>query len=190
MGFWLKNGTQNSMDVFFQNGSLSVRRLKEKDKPLLAKWLSNPKVLEYYEGRDQPFDLEKVENVFYAADDEEVKCIIEYDGQPIGYIQYYELDEATKGEYGYGPEKVFGIDQFIGEVDYWNRGIGTSLVTSMTEFLINQLHADIVVMVPQVWNARAIKCYEKCGFKKVKLLTEHELHEKEYRDCWLIEYRE
>jgi aminoglycoside 6'-N-acetyltransferase len=177
------------MDVLFQNGSLSVRRLKEKDNSLLAKWLSDPMVLQYYEGRDQAFDLEKVDSVFYAPDDGEVKCMIKYDGNPIGYIQYYELDKAAKSEYGYGLEKVFGTDQFIGEVDYWNRGIGARLVTSMTEFLINQLHADKVVMDPQVWNARAIKCYEKCGFKKVKLLPAHELHEGEYRDCWLVEYR-
>ncbi|WNF24979.1 GNAT family N-acetyltransferase [Mesobacillus jeotgali] len=176
------------MDFLLQNGSLSVRRLKEKDKLLLAKWLSDPKVLEYYEGRDQPFDLEKVDSVFYASDDDEVKCMIEYDGIPIGYIQYYELDKVTKREYGYGSEKVFGTDQFIGEVNYWNRGIGTRLVTSMTNFLINQLHADKVIMDPQVWNERAINCYEKCGFKKVKLLPEHELHEGEYRDCWLMEY--
>ena len=42
---------------------------------------------------------------------------------------------------------------------------------------------------PQAWNERAIRCYEKCGFKKVKLLPKHELHEGEYRDCWQIEYK-
>lgn len=176
------------MEGLFQNGSLTVRRLNENDKPLLAIWLSNPEVLEYYEGRDHSFDLARVERVFYLSDDDEVKCIIEYEGNSIGYIQYYELNDATKKEYGYTTEKVFGTDQFIGEVNYWNRGIGTRLVKSMTEFLINQLHADKVVMDPQVWNERALKCYEKCGFKKVKLLPEHELHEGEYRDCWLIEY--
>ncbi|MEH1834506.1 MAG: GNAT family protein [Nostoc sp.] len=34
-------------------------------------------------------------------------------------------------------------------------------------------------------NPRAIRCYEKCGFVKVKLLPAHELHEGEYSDCWL-----
>lgn len=173
--------------MFFQNGSLSVRRLKEQDKYLLAKWLSTPEVLKYYEGRDNPFDLDKVDSVFYASEDDEVKCIIEYEGKPIGYIQYYELDEAAKKEYGYESGKIFGTDQFIGEVGYWNRGIGTLLVTSMTDFLFKHMKADKVVMDPQVWNERAIKCYEKCGFNKVKLLPKHELHEEKFRDCWLIE---
>lgn len=46
-----------------------------------------------------------------------------------------------------------------------------------------------VVMDPQTWNKRAIRCYEKCGIKKVKILPEHEFHEGRYRDCWLIEYK-
>ena len=173
--------------MLFQNGKLMVRRLKEQDKHLLAKWLSTPEVLEYYEGRDNSFDLEKVDRVFYDSADEDVKCVIEYEGSLIGYIQYYELDEATKKVYGYETGKIFGIDQFIGEVSYWNRGIGTLLVTSMTAFLFENMEADRVVMDPQVKNARAIKCYEKCGFEKVKLLPKRELHEGEYCDCWLIE---
>ncbi|WLR57204.1 GNAT family N-acetyltransferase [Mesobacillus subterraneus] len=173
--------------MIFQNGSIKIRRLKGKDKHLLAKWLSTPEVLQYYEGRDHSFDLEKVDRVFYASDEDEVKCMIEYEDKSIGYIQYYELDEATKKDYGYEGGKIFGTDQFIGEIDYWDRGIGTLLVTSMTNHLFEQMKADKVVMDPQVWNERAIKCYEKCGFKKVKLLPKHELHEGKYRDCWLLE---
>jgi aminoglycoside 6'-N-acetyltransferase len=173
--------------VLFQNGGLTVRLLNEKDKHLLAKWLSTPEVLEFYEGRDNPFDLQKVTEVFYSSDEEEVKCIIEYEGKEIGYIQFYELDESTRKVYGYDDGRVFGTDQFIGEIEYWNRGIGTLLVSSMTTFLFEQQGADKVVMDPQVRNTRALNCYEKCGFQKVKLLPKRELHEGEYRDCWLIE---
>ena len=50
--------------MLFQNGNLKVRKLEKKDKYLLVKWLSNPTVLEFYEGRDNPFNLEKVEKLF------------------------------------------------------------------------------------------------------------------------------
>jgi len=141
-----------------------------KDNHLLAKWLSEPLVLEYYEGRDNSFDLEKVNKKFYQRKNGVIGCIVEFENVEIGYIQFY------------------GIDQFIGEIKYWNRGIGTLLVKSMVEFLIVQKHADRVVMDPQTWNERAIRCYEKSGFERVKLLPKNELHEGEYRDCWLIEY--
>lgn len=56
----------------------------------------------------------------------------------------------------------------------------------MVEYLIEQKQANIVVMDPQTWNERAIMCYEKCGFKKVKIMQKHEFHEGDYRDCLLI----
>ncbi len=42
-------------------------------------------------------------------------------------------------------------------------------------------------MDPQCRNARAIACYEKCGFKKIRILPRHEMHEGEMRDCQLVE---
>lgn len=176
--------------MLFKNGKLIVRELESKDNYLLAKWLSNSIVLEYYEGRDNPFDLEKVNKTFYNRESGVTRCMIEYEGVEIGYIQYYLLDEQSSKTYGYdGKETIYGTDQFIGEIDYWNKGIGKLLVNSMVKFLVGQKQADRVVMEPQTWNERAIKCYENCGFKKVKLLPEHEFHEGQYRDCWLIEYK-
>ena len=34
----------------------ALRPLEESDIPLLARWLSDEMVLEYYEGRNNPFD--------------------------------------------------------------------------------------------------------------------------------------
>ncbi|MGE8205653.1 GNAT family N-acetyltransferase [Heyndrickxia sp. NPDC080065] len=178
--------------MIFQKDKIVVRKLQEKDKVLLVKWLSNPVVLQYYEGRDRPHNLEMVNQHFYNRKNREViGCIVEYDGVEVGYIQYYPLDEETKKTYGYSgiTETIYGTDQFIGEEEYWNQGIGKLLVTSMIEFLVNQKKADRVVMDPQAWNKRAIACYEKCNLKKVKYLPKHELHEGEYRDCWIMEYK-
>ncbi len=174
--------------LLFQNGQLKVRKLEERDAPLLAKWLSDPAVLEFYEGRDNPFDSAKVHQAFFSADDDEIKCMVEFEGHEIGYIQFYPVDDATKKDYGYPDETIYGVDQFIGETDYWNKGIGTLLISSMVAYLIEQKKADRVVMDPQIRNTRALKCYEKCGFEKVKILPNNELHEGVYQDCWLIEY--
>ena len=176
--------------MIIQNEKLIVRNLEAKDKYLLVKWLSNPEVLQYYEGRDNPFDLEKVEKSFYSITDSEVRCIIQYENVDIGYIQFYQLDEDSRTLYGYGEstENIYGMDQFVGEVNYWNKGIGTQLINLMVNFLVEQKKADKIAMDPQTWNVRAISCYEKCGFRKVKLLSKNELHEGEYRDCWVIEY--
>lgn len=176
--------------VIFQQKDLVLRELMKEDAALLAKWLSNPAVLEFYEGRNNPFDLAKVRQKFFNQNDAETRCIIEFEGKEIGYLQFYELDQEAFSEYGLeaSNERVFGMDQFIGEVDCWNRGIGTKVVSATVQYLLEQKQADKIVMDPQVVNERAIACYEKCGFLKVKVLPQKELHEGELRDCWLIEY--
>jgi len=178
--------------MLFQNNKLTVRELAKEDNYLLAKWLSNPSVLQFYDGRDNPFDLEKVNEKFYPLQDNVVRCIIAFDSIEFGYIQYYRLNVNTRKQYGYVNDKdvIYGMDQFIGETQYWDRGIGKIIIKSMVDYLINTKHVNKVVMDPQTWNNRAIRCYEKCGFKKIKLLPCHELHEGEYRDCWLMEYWE
>ncbi|ASN06407.1 GNAT family N-acetyltransferase [Virgibacillus necropolis] len=179
------------MRLLFEKEAIRVRHLQSDDKQLLVKWLSTPSVLEYYEGRDNPFDLEKVNKDFYSLDNGVSKFLVLYEGINIGYIQYYQVNDKTSSINDYSEDETnFGIDQFIGETEYWNKGIGTLLVSSMVEYLVEQKQAERVVMDPQVTNVRALKCYEKCGFKKVRILPKREFHEGEFRDCWLMEYKE
>ena len=46
-----------------------------------------------------------------------------------------------------------------------------------------------MILDPHQDNVRAIKCYQKAGFRIIKSLPEHELHEGKMRDCYLMEYR-
>lgn len=178
-------------EFIIENKDLRVCTLVDKDRTLLAKWLSNPEVLRYYEGRDNPFNVEKVEQEFFDADEDVARCLIEFNEKPIGYLQFYEVAEDERQIYDYddSEEVIYGMDQFIGETGYWNKGIGTQLVRLVVTYLMRDKGANRIVMDPQIQNERAIRCYEKCGFRKVKLLSKRELHEGEYRDCWLLEYR-
>ncbi|MDN4865323.1 GNAT family N-acetyltransferase [Priestia megaterium] len=168
---------------------LGIRELLESDKLFLVKWLNDPLILQYYEGRDSPHDTEMVNQNFYQQEDNVTCCIIEFEQKAIGYIQFYPLDSQEKKEYGYDDlDDIYGTDQFIGEIDYWDKGIGTRLMKLMIDHLMYKKHSEKIVLDRQAWNQRAIACYEKCGFKKVKYLPKHEYHEGELRDCWLMEY--
>ena len=168
---------------------LYIRPLEEGDKYTLARWLSDPEVLEFYEGRDRPFTLEMVEEKF-LGDRSVMSCLVEYEGNDIGYLQYYQLDEETMIRYGYTnlDEVIYGTDQFIGEAAYWNRGVGTQLIRAVVEYLLKREGVHRLVMDPMTWNTRAIRCYEKCGYSKARILPKHELHEGEYHDSWLMEF--
>ncbi|ASJ52860.1 GNAT family N-acetyltransferase [Brevibacillus formosus] len=170
-------------------GDLKIRALSPNDTAHLVKWLSDERVLAYYEGRDRPHDESLVQQSFFPEDDGETRCLVLYADKPIGYAQFYPLDAPEKQLYGYAKDDVvYGMDQFIGEPAYWNRGIGTQLVTAILHYLHTEKQAQKVAIDPQAWNKRALRCYEKCGFRKVKELPLHEWHEGSMRDCWLMEW--
>ncbi len=180
--------------IFLTNGPVSLRPLREDDAPALLKWMTDPAVLEWYEGRDQVFTMGRIREDFYGAPEDEPgmrRCVVEYKGRPVGYVQVYPLNEEGFREYGYpySGKKAFAMDQFIGEPDYWNKKLGRTFIAMLTEFLVRREGAEAVLLDPHAGNPRAIRCYEACGFKKLKLLPAHELHEGKWENCWLMEWR-
>ena len=186
------------MAYLAEDQELGIRRMREseEDYGLLVKWLSDPEVAEYYEGRTKLYDREMVLDKFgpYARGEEPVcPCIIEFEGAPIGYIQFYESTPQELEAFR-TPELldmsrydvVCGFDVFLGETAFWNRGIGTRAVRLMAEYLFALKKAKLLVIDPQTWNKRAIRCYEKCGFRPLTVIERAELHDDELVDCLVM----
>lgn len=173
------------------DGSLTIRPLtgSEGDLAAMARWLSDPRVLEFYEGRDNPHDVERVRQVFLTemAEKGQMACIVELDGTPIGYLQFYLVDCEELAELGLEPTPgVFGLDQFIGEPGLWGQGVGRRMIRLILGYLFDEEAADRVILDPVVTNLRAIRCYEACGFERIAVLPEHEMHEGKARDVQLM----
>lgn len=171
---------------------LSIRLLTKNDSKLIYKWLTDDKVLEYYGGRDKKYTLEDIKTKYYSDwEDEVIRVIIEYDNNPIGYGQIYKMYDELYEDYHYlkSNEIVYGMDQFIGETDYWSKGIGTEYIKLIFEYLKKERNVDAVILDPHIDNVRAIRSYEKAGFRIIEDLPKHELHEGVKVDCYLMEYR-
>lgn len=174
------------------NGDIRIRTLTENDFALLLKWLSDERVLEFYEGRDKKYTLEEIKKHFSEKwEDEVFRVIIEYQNKPIGYGQIYKMYDELYDDYNYprSNEIVYGMDQFIGEPEYWNKGIGTKYTKMIFDFLKKERNVDAVILDPHQDNSRAIRMYQKAGFRIIENLPEHELHEGKKEDCYLMEYR-
>jgi aminoglycoside 6'-N-acetyltransferase len=174
-----------------EQSDLVIRRMRDEpqDYALVSKWLSDERVLEFVYGRDNAFDLDRVHTRFgprVRGESEVVPCILEFDDTPVGYMQYYPVEDGER----YGIEDIgeaaFGIDMFIGEPDVWNLGGGTRAMKMLVGHLFSALGAARLVIDPRAENKRAIRCYEKSGFKKFKVLARHELFEGAHRDIWVM----
>ena len=97
--------------------------------------------------------------------------IIYLDDKPVGYIQYCDLYAYKKicpnptGVFIDEPQGTFCMDLFIGEEDYLNKGYGTKIVTAMINELFSRDDVTRIVIDPSPDNVRALRCYEKAGFK-------------------------
>jgi aminoglycoside 6'-N-acetyltransferase len=102
-------------------------------------------------------------------------------------LQYYQLTETQKLELTLSPNiQTYGLDLFIGTLQCLNQGIGTVIMMAVLEYLMDN-GVKKVVLDPQVDNDRAIRCYEKCGFKKQRILPHYQNHNGVYLECWLME---
>jgi aminoglycoside 6'-N-acetyltransferase len=172
------------------------RPIVDDDVPLLAAWLRDPAVGAWWEGTTIAYDDAYVRAEMLHADDEThvTQAIVELDGEPIGFQQWYTLagEPETMVEYGLvADDRAFGIDQIIGESRLHNRGIGTRQVRAVAAWLLGSdgPGARRVLTDPVVENLRAVRCYEKAGFRKVRVVPDHEEIDGLPRDSWLMEWQ-
>jgi aminoglycoside 6'-N-acetyltransferase len=135
---------------------LKFRPLTPADYPLMFHWLSMPHVREWWDDSDDT--VEKVA-AHYGRYEEGLERFILVDltggrEKPIGYFQLYTA-----------PEGAVGIDQFIGDESYLNRGIGTLAVRHFVKMIVRKYKPSAVILDPSPANRRAIRCYEKAGFR-------------------------
>jgi RimJ/RimL family protein N-acetyltransferase len=60
---------------------------------------------------------------------------------------------------------VFGI--FIGDKNYWSKGYGTDATKTLLRFAFEELGLNLVELEVYDFNPRAMRCYEKAGFRRV-----------------------
>lgn len=159
------------------NVDVHIRAMTSHDFYLMVKWLNNQKVLEFYE--EPPSKLDEVIHKYVPRIKGEhyvTPCIVEYKSEPIGYMQYYKIQEIDLEKYDLPKnQNIYGIDQFIGEPQLWGKGIGSMMIQMMLEYLWNDKDALKVVLDVKKNNKRAISSYKKCGFTQNKELNHDSL---------------
>ncbi len=97
--------------------------------------------------------------------------------KPIGSVYLRDIDyEHKKAEYGI----------FIGELDYLGKGYGTEAAELMINYAFEYLELHKVMLRVYAENKRAIKSYEKAGFKKEAYLKDDVFVQGEFKDIVLM----
>ena len=77
------------------------------------------------------------------------------DGKHIGNCSFYSINETKS-------ETELGI--MIGNRDYWNKGYGTDVVTTLVNYVFRQINLNRIYLKTLESNTGAQKCFQKCRF--------------------------
>lgn len=148
---------------------ITFKEFTLEDVPLYYRWAEEEHVknvwfLDGYQPKE--YILKKIE-----GNGMEYPFLILANNQPIGFIQYWDvhardLIEKEKHDYFTGSAPgTYGIDIFIGEKSFLDKGYGTEILLGFTKLLFDKYGAKRIVVDPSTENKRALRCYEKAGFK-------------------------
>ncbi|HWL34758.1 MAG TPA: GNAT family N-acetyltransferase [Frankiaceae bacterium] len=161
-----------------------LRLLTGADVPMLARWRSDPRVSRWVEG---PADEEGVRAKYVAnpARAHITHAVAERDGEPVGYVQWYPCPPEYLAAAGLtGEEGVWALDVHLAPERH-DAGLGSRLVRLVASHLAATV-ARRVLIDPEAGNARAVRAYEKAGFRVVRPLPSYSVREGVARDNVLM----
>jgi RimJ/RimL family protein N-acetyltransferase len=149
---------------------ISFRRLTRADLPMLVEWLARPHVAEWWGTPSTAEDVEREYGPIVDGTGPHHAYVAYEGGEAIGFSQSYV--PALCHDEGWWLEEhdpgVRGIDQFLADQHRLGRGLGTAMVRAFVAWLFSDPAVTRVQTDPEPGNPRAIRCYEKAGFRAVR----------------------
>lgn len=130
------------------------------DRAPLAAHLAHPSVSRWWGPGGPEHALED-----WLDEEDSVVLVIEIDGVVAGSIQY---GEETDPDYRHAT-----IDLFLGG-DYQDRGIGSEAIRLVARYLFDVRSHHRLTIDPSAANERAIRAYERVGFRRVGIMRSYE----------------
>ncbi|MCD2345474.1 GNAT family N-acetyltransferase [Clostridium guangxiense] len=154
-----------------------LRAYKEEDIKLAAKYINDEEMMKYYEDEIPfPVTLWEKEKLIkskggigeynFAIEDRETR-------KYIGECNIQKVNLITR-------TALVGI--MIGDREYWGQGYGTDAMRVLLKFIFQNMNMHKVKLRVFSFNERAIKSYEKCGFKVEGILKDEIFKDGKYYD--------
>jgi len=154
---------------------LRLRPTDEADLDLLAAWLADPDVYEFWGGT--ALSRREVADKYVGRRSPDVECfIIEDQEQPVGFVQYHLADDNGGGG---------GLDMVVLPA-YRRKGIGRHCVRLLTGYLQREQGWRRITVDPDEINSRGVAFWSAVGFVPEQLV----LSEQGRSPYWLMVFSE
>lgn len=140
---------------------VTLRRTVPDDAPRLLEIFSQPAVTEWW-GR---WNLAKVERKTIGREDDTRVYVVMHDGVTIGLVQYAEEND---------PDYRHASIDIALHPDWHGRGFGSDTIRTLARHLFDQRGHHRITIDPAAHNLRAIRSYERVGFRPVGVMRQYE----------------
>lgn len=150
---------------------ITFRLFTEEDIEKVVSWIFEPHVFQVWDSAQGVSRSELInkykKRVQFERESIEM-YIININGIDVGYIQTYYID--NQNDFGFTTEICKGIDLFIGDKAYINKGWGTKVLSKFIKsHVFFQSNVQYACIDPELYNERAIRAYEKVGFEITRI---------------------
>lgn len=138
-----------------------LRPLRDEDAPRLHEILREPEVALWF-GMQTPQEVTDE----LMGDPAVTGYAIEVEGELVGAIQSYENTDPAY--------RHAGMDIFLATAQQ-DRGLGTEALRLLARYLLEERGHHRLIVDPAASNTRAIRAYERIGFRPVGIMRAYEL---------------
>lgn len=143
------------------NLNIQLRPARRSDASLIRAWLVTPDIQDWW----GPLSSTEAEVNIALSSDHAICRIIECDGVAVGYC--HAIDATMWGDQL--PDELqpgtWDLDIFVASEDHRGKGIGQIALGALKDEVFSTTLAVAVCVFPSIRNERAVRAYEKAGFK-------------------------
>jgi RimJ/RimL family protein N-acetyltransferase len=161
---------------FIVGDRIYLRPLDVEDTDPFVSWLSDTEI-RLYLGITSPMsrlgEREYLKGLYKDERGLNLGIVLKDNDELIGAVGLHDISLAHRNA-------EIGI--FIGNKDYWSKGYGSEALRLMMGHGFDQLNLHMIFLMVISHNKRAIRAYEKVGFKREAIFREHVYDNGEYHD--------
>jgi diamine N-acetyltransferase len=160
--------------------SIRLRAVEREDIPTFVRWFNDPEVRDFLL-MHAPMSLADEERWFESLPNRKneflfaVEALVDGRWVHIGNVGLHDVDWKNS-------HATFGIA--LGEKQYWGQGYGTQAARTVLRYAFNELNLHRVELEVFAFNPRAIRCYEKAGFRLEGTRRQSHFHQGQYHDAY------
>lgn len=166
----------------FSGKLVRIRAMEKTDLDNVMQWINNPEITQYLLAFTLPLSRaaeEKwLESATHHTESDKLFALETLSGEYLGGCGLHRIDAVNR-------HAELGI--VIGKSSHLGKGYGADAMNVLLRLGFHAINLNKIYLRVFSGNTRAIRCYEKCGFREVGRLRQHRFAVGEWHDEVIME---